>query len=216
MDHLTASGLAAEAARILATTPVPLPALRVPVGHAGEAEAGWWHIFGLMHRDRLEAEVAAANREFARLTDDATQRRLIARSRARPCDKVDQRRDPTGSEPSRMSRYSGRPPRRPRLDSESRERWRPSPPQPPRPPPPKHDVETTLLDVAAAAVKRLIARGKERGYITFDELNAVLPPEQNSSEQIEDVMANLNEMGIQVVESEETEDGEAPPSSQGR
>ncbi|MGC8477793.1 MAG: RNA polymerase sigma factor RpoD, partial [Acetobacteraceae bacterium] len=71
------------------------------------------------------------------------------------------------------------------------------------------DVETTLLDVSAAAVKRLIARGKERGYITFDELNAVLPSEQNSSEQIEDVMANLNEMGIQVVENEETEDGEA-------
>ncbi len=72
------------------------------------------------------------------------------------------------------------------------------------------DVETTLLDVQSAAVKRLIARGKERGYITFDELNAVLPSDQNSSEQIEDVMANLSEMGIQVVESEENEDGEAP------
>src|SRR5277367_4511337 len=72
------------------------------------------------------------------------------------------------------------------------------------------DVETTLLDVQSAAVKRLIARGKERGFITFDELNAVLPSEQNSSEQIEDVMANLSEMGIQVVEGEEAEDGEAP------
>ena len=66
------------------------------------------------------------------------------------------------------------------------------------------DVETTLLDVQTAAVKRLIARGKERGYITFDELNQILPPDQNSSEQIEDVMANFSEMGIQVVESEET------------
>ncbi|HEY1933937.1 MAG TPA: RNA polymerase sigma factor RpoD [Acetobacteraceae bacterium] len=74
----------------------------------------------------------------------------------------------------------------------------------------EQDVETTLLDVQTAAVKRLIARGKERGYITFDELNQILPPEQNSSEQIEDVMANFNEMGIQVVENEETEDGEAP------
>src|SRR5450631_3871754 len=74
----------------------------------------------------------------------------------------------------------------------------------------EHDVETTLLDVQSAAVKRLIARGKERGYITFDELNVVLSPEQTSSEQIEDVMAGLSEMGIQVVESEETEDGEAP------
>src|SRR6516225_9381384 len=74
----------------------------------------------------------------------------------------------------------------------------------------EQDVETTLLDVQTAAVKRLIARGKERGYITFDELNAILPPEQNSSEQIEDVMANFSEMGIQVVESEESEDGETP------
>jgi len=74
----------------------------------------------------------------------------------------------------------------------------------------EQDVETTLLDVSAAAVKRLIAKGKERGWITFDELNAVLPPDQNSSEQIEDVMAMLNEMGIQVVEGEETEEGEAP------
>src|SRR5271157_6568245 len=74
----------------------------------------------------------------------------------------------------------------------------------------EQDVETTLLDVTTVAVKRLIAKGKERGYITFDELNAILPPDQNSSEQIEDVMANFSEMGIQVVENEETEDGEAP------
>jgi len=74
----------------------------------------------------------------------------------------------------------------------------------------EQDVETTLLDVQTVAVKRLIAKGKERGYITFDELNAILPPDQNSSEQIEDVMANFSEMGIQVVESEESEEGEAP------
>ncbi|MCW3476845.1 RNA polymerase sigma factor RpoD [Limobrevibacterium gyesilva] len=72
------------------------------------------------------------------------------------------------------------------------------------------DADTTLLDSQSAAVKRLIAKGKERGYITFDELNAVLPPDQNSSEQIEDVMAGLSEMGIQVVEGEESEEGEAP------
>ena len=75
----------------------------------------------------------------------------------------------------------------------------------------EQDADTTLLDTNAAAVKRLIAKGKERGYITFDELNAVLPPEHNSSEQIEDVMAMLSEMGIQVVEGEEAEDGEAAP-----
>ncbi len=74
----------------------------------------------------------------------------------------------------------------------------------------EQDVESTLVDVTTVAVKRLIAKGKERGYITFDELNAILPPDQNSSEQIEDVMANFSEMGIQVVESEENEDGELP------
>src|ERR1700755_2266989 len=74
----------------------------------------------------------------------------------------------------------------------------------------EQDAETTLLDVTAAGVKRLIAKGKERGYIPFDELNAILPPDQNSSEQIEDVMANFSEMGIQVVESEENEEGDLP------
>ena len=68
------------------------------------------------------------------------------------------------------------------------------------------DGDTTLLDTNAVAVKRLIAKGKERGHITFDELNAVLPAEHNSSEQIEDVMAMLSEMGIQVVEGEEAEE----------
>ncbi len=76
--------------------------------------------------------------------------------------------------------------------------------------PADQDGDTTLLDTNAVAVKRLIAKGRERGYITFDELNAVLPSDQNSSEQIEDVMAMLSEMGIQVVESEEAEDPEAP------
>src|ERR1700709_2303937 len=75
---------------------------------------------------------------------------------------------------------------------------------------PETEAEANVLDTQSAAVKRLIAKGKERGYITFDELNAVLPSEQNSSEQIEDVMAMLSEIGIQVVESEETEDTETP------
>ena len=79
--------------------------------------------------------------------------------------------------------------------------------------PAEADGDNTLLDTNAVAVKRLIAKGKERGYITFDELNAVLPSEQNSSEQIEDVMAMLSEMGIQVVESEETEEAEPAPKA---
>ena len=74
----------------------------------------------------------------------------------------------------------------------------------------EQDADTSLLDTQSAAVKRLIAKGKERGYITFDELNLVLSPDQTSSEQIEDVMAGFSEMGIQVVEGEEAEEGEAP------
>jgi RNA polymerase primary sigma factor len=79
-------------------------------------------------------------------------------------------------------------------------------------PAPEVEADANVLDTQSAAVKRLIAKGKERGYITFDELNAVLPAEQNSSEQIEDIMAMLSEMGIQVVESEESEDPEAAPA----
>ena len=74
----------------------------------------------------------------------------------------------------------------------------------------EQDADTTLLDVQSAAMKRLLAKGKERGYITFDELNLVIPQDQNSSEQIEDLMSSISEMGIQVVEGEESEDGEAP------
>ncbi|MFN6954493.1 MAG: RNA polymerase sigma factor RpoD [Acetobacteraceae bacterium] len=70
-------------------------------------------------------------------------------------------------------------------------------------------VEGALLDTHAAALKRLIARGKERGYVTYDEVNAVLPSDQVSSEFIEDTMANLSEAGINVVEAEEQEDPEA-------
>jgi RNA polymerase primary sigma factor len=70
-------------------------------------------------------------------------------------------------------------------------------------------VEGVLLDTMTAAVKKLIARGKERGYVTYDELNAALPSDQVSSETIEDTMATLSEIGINVVESEDSEDGEA-------
>ena len=67
-----------------------------------------------------------------------------------------------------------------------------------------------LLDALGAGVKRMITRGKERGYVTYDELNAALPPEQVSSEQIEDTMAMLSEIGISVVEAEEQDDAAAP------
>jgi len=65
-----------------------------------------------------------------------------------------------------------------------------------------------LLDMSDAGVKRMIKLAKQRGYVTYDELNEVLPSEEVSSEQIEDIMAMLNDMGINVVENEdETEDG---------
>ncbi|MCR9222077.1 MAG: RNA polymerase sigma factor RpoD [Alphaproteobacteria bacterium] len=76
-----------------------------------------------------------------------------------------------------------------------------------------------LLDDSNSAVKKLLQKGKERGFITIDELNAALPQEQVSSEQIEDVMTMLNDMGINVTENEEeaeqekTEEEEAPESS---
>jgi RNA polymerase primary sigma factor len=66
-----------------------------------------------------------------------------------------------------------------------------------------------LMDGMGLAVKKMIARGKERGYVTYDELNSALPPESSSSEQIEDTMAMLSEMGINVVESEEQDDAAA-------
>ena len=83
MNHLTEAGLAAEAARALAVVPVPLPACAAPEAMPAEAEAGWWHIYGLMHRGRLEDEVAAASRDFAERADAAAQRRLIALCTAR-------------------------------------------------------------------------------------------------------------------------------------
>ncbi len=65
-----------------------------------------------------------------------------------------------------------------------------------------------LLDMSQAAVKKMIAAAKARGTITYDELNKVLPSDQVSSEQIEDVMALLSEMGVNVVEAEEAEDAD--------
>ncbi len=73
---------------------------------------------------------------------------------------------------------------------------------------PEDQEADASLDMSQAAVKRMIADARERGYITYDQLNAVLPPEQASSEQIEDVMAMLSEMGINVVENDEAEEGE--------
>ncbi|SEQ61053.1 RNA polymerase, sigma 70 subunit, RpoD [Loktanella sp. DSM 29012] len=69
------------------------------------------------------------------------------------------------------------------------------------------------LDLSQAAVKKMIQDARERGYITYDQLNAVLPPDQVSSDQIEDVMSMLSEMGIQVTEEEESEETEENKTS---
>ncbi|MFD2677047.1 RNA polymerase sigma factor RpoD [Camelimonas lactis] len=65
-----------------------------------------------------------------------------------------------------------------------------------------------LLDLTDAGVRRMIKLAKKRGYVTYDELNEVLPPEEFSSEQIEDVLSQLSEMGINVVEADENDDNQ--------
>ncbi len=70
------------------------------------------------------------------------------------------------------------------------------------------DLPGPLLDMSQAAVRKMIAQAKERGYITYDELNEFMPAEQVSSEQIEDIMAMLSEMGINITEGDEAEEEE--------
>ena len=75
------------------------------------------------------------------------------------------------------------------------------------------DQETEVsLDMSQAQIKRMIAEARERGYITYDQLNTVLPPDQVSSEQIEDVMSMLSEMGINIIEDDEVEDEDRGPT----
>jgi len=71
--------------------------------------------------------------------------------------------------------------------------------------------DSPLLDLSDAAVKKLIKVAKTRGYITYDELNEVLPSNEVSSEQIEDIMAMLSDMGINVIDAEEAEETDATP-----
>ncbi len=65
-----------------------------------------------------------------------------------------------------------------------------------------------LIDLNDAEVKKLIARAKKRGFITYDELNSALPQDQMSSEQIEDIMSALSDMGVNIVEKDEDADDE--------
>ena len=69
----------------------------------------------------------------------------------------------------------------------------------------KEGPETPLLDLSDAAVKELIRSAKKRGYVTHDQINALLSSEEVKSEQIEDILAKFSEMGVNVVETEEAE-----------
>ena len=62
------------------------------------------------------------------------------------------------------------------------------------------------LDISQAAIKKMISEARARGYITYDDLNKALPPDQVSSEQIEDVMSMLSEMGINIIEDEDADE----------
>src|ERR1700684_455155 len=67
------------------------------------------------------------------------------------------------------------------------------------------DAPLPLLDLSDAAVKKMIKGAKKRGYVTYEQLNAVMPSEEVTSEKIEDILAMMSEMGINVVETEEAE-----------
>ena len=70
------------------------------------------------------------------------------------------------------------------------------------------DAPLPLLDLSDAAVKKMIKSAKKRGYVTYEQLNSVMPSEEVTSEQIEDVLAMMSEMGINVVETEEADSDE--------
>ena len=70
--------------------------------------------------------------------------------------------------------------------------------------------DAPLLDLNDASLKKLVARGKKRGYLTYDELNEALPQGEMSSDQIEDVTSALSEMGINIVENEEAGEEDKP------
>ena len=78
ISHLTSSGLLADAERIVAPVPFPLPGFAQADAMPRDAEAGWWHVFGLMNRGRLQEELIAAKRAFEDDPHEGTQRRLIA------------------------------------------------------------------------------------------------------------------------------------------
>ena len=79
---------------------------------------------------------------------------------------------------------------------------------------PTEQGDAPLIDLNEGSIKKLVARAKKRGYITVDQLNEMLPQDQMSSEQIEDVMSSLNDMGINIVENEDAGEDAEPENDQ--
>ena len=75
--------------------------------------------------------------------------------------------------------------------------------------------DAPLIDLNEAQLKKLISRARKRGYITYDELNDALPQDQMTSEQIEDVMSALSEMGVNIVENEEADEDDQKEDDSG-
>ena len=75
-------------------------------------------------------------------------------------------------------------------------------------------ADSPILDSLTAPVRKMVARGKERGYVTYDELNKALPSDEVNSEQIEDTMTMLSEMGINVIENEDSEESSSEEQPQ--
>ncbi|MDA0786575.1 MAG: RNA polymerase sigma factor RpoD, partial [Proteobacteria bacterium] len=78
--------------------------------------------------------------------------------------------------------------------------------QPEEKPQAEESNDAPVIDSVDAAVKKLLETGKERGFVTYDDLNKALPPDDVSSEQIEDTMTQLSELGVNVVENEDAEE----------
>ena len=78
------------------------------------------------------------------------------------------------------------------------------------------DAPSPLLDLSDAAVKKMIKQAKKRGFVTFDQLNEVLPSDTTSPEQIEDIMSMLSDMGINVTEAEDTDGDDEKEEAGGR
>ncbi|MBA3668442.1 MAG: RNA polymerase sigma factor RpoD [Sphingomonas sp.] len=79
------------------------------------------------------------------------------------------------------------------------------------------EIETgdaPLIDLNDASIKKMMARAKKRGVVTYEEINEALPQDEHSSEQIEDIMSRLSEMGVNVVENDDADDEDAEPEKE--